>query len=85
MHGILVPGGFGIRGINGKVNAIKFARENKNTVLRHMPCMQCAVIEFARNVLSLKDANSSEFDPTTKNPVIDLIPNQKISMTWVAQ
>jgi len=77
VHGILVPGGFGIRGINGKVNAIKFARENKIPFLGICLGMQCAVIEFARNVLGLKDANSSEFDPTTKNPVIDLIPNQK--------
>ena len=77
IKGILVPGGFGIRGINGKVNAIKYARENKIPFFGICLGMQCAVIEFCRNVLNLKDSNSSEFDSGTKNPVIDIIPEQK--------
>ncbi len=77
INGILVPGGFGIRGINGKVSAIKYARENKIPFFGICLGMQCAVIEFCRNVLDLKDSNSSEFDPDTKNPVIDIIPEQK--------
>ncbi|MCE5330418.1 CTP synthase [bacterium] len=77
VHGILVPGGFGIRGINGKVNAIKYARENKIPFFGICLGMQCAVIEFSRNIIGLKDANSSEFDSETKNPVIDIMPDQK--------
>ena len=77
VHGILVPGGFGIRGINGKVNAIKYARENKIPFFGICLGMQCAVIEFSRNIIGLADANSSEFDPETKNPVIDIMPDQK--------
>jgi len=77
IDGILVPGGFGIRGINGKLNAIKYAREKKTPFFGICLGMQCAVIEFARNVLGLKDSNSTEFDKNTKNPVIDIIPEQK--------
>jgi CTP synthase len=77
LHGILVPGGFGVRGIEGKVDAIRFARESKIPYLGICLGMQCAVIEFARNVLKLKDANSSEFDEYTKYPVIDILPEQK--------
>ncbi|MDD3520081.1 MAG: CTP synthase [Actinomycetota bacterium] len=77
IDGILVPGGFGVRGINGKVNAIKHARENKIPFFGICLGMQCAVIEFCRDVLNLKDSNSSEFDLETKNPVIDIIPEQK--------
>jgi len=77
VDGILVPGGFGIRGINGKINAIRCAREKKIPYFGICLGMQCAVIEFCRNVLGLEDANSSEFDPHTKNPVIDLMPEQK--------
>ncbi|MGQ0812801.1 MAG: CTP synthase [Nitrospiraceae bacterium] len=75
--GILIPGGFGIRGIEGKIETIRFARE------RHLPflglClgMQCAVIEFARHMAGLKDANSSEFDPNTPHAVIDLMTDQR--------
>jgi CTP synthase len=76
-QGILVPGGFGIRGIEGKIKAIKYARENKIPFLGLCLGMQCAVIEFARNVLKLEGAHSSEFDPQTKFPVIDLLPEQK--------
>ena len=77
VDGILVPYGFGIRGINGKINAIKCAREKKIPFLGICLGMQCAVIEFGKNVLGLKDANSTEFDPDTENPVIDLIHEQK--------
>jgi CTP synthase len=77
MDGILVPYGFGPRGINGKISAIRCARENKIPFLGICLGMQCAVIEFARNVMGLKDANSTEFDPDTKNPVIDIMYEQK--------
>lgn len=75
--GVLVPGGFGSRGVEGKINAIKYARENNVPFLGICLGMQCAVIEFARNVVGLKDANSVEFDENTKNPVIALMNNQK--------
>jgi len=77
VHGILVPGGFGIRGIEGKIRAIRFARENRIPFLGLCLGMQCAVIEFARNVCGMPGAHSSEFDPQTKYPVIDLLPEQK--------
>ncbi|OGC12740.1 CTP synthase [candidate division WOR-1 bacterium RIFOXYA2_FULL_37_7] len=76
VQGILVPGGFGIRGIEGKIKAIKYARENKIPYLGLCLGMQTAVIEFARNVCGLKNANSSEFDSDTKYPVIDLMEEQ---------
>lgn len=74
--GILVPGGFGDRGIEGKIRAITYARENKVPFLGICLGMQCAVIEFARHT-GLARANSSEFDPVTPHPVIDLLPEQK--------
>ncbi|HKL13863.1 MAG TPA: CTP synthase [Halanaerobiales bacterium] len=77
VQGILVPGGFGQRGIEGKINAITYARENKIPYFGICLGMQCAVIEYARNILDLKDANSSEFNPDTSYPVIDLMPEQK--------
>jgi CTP synthase len=77
VDGILVPGGFGDRGIEGKIRAIQYARENKIPYLGLCLGMQCAVIEFARNVAGLKGANSTEFDPHTSHPVIDLMPEQK--------
>lgn len=70
---ILVPGGFGARGMEGKLAAVKYARENKIPYLGICLGMQSVVIEFARNVLGLKDANSTEFDKNTANPVIGLI------------
>jgi CTP synthase len=76
-HGILVPGGFGDRGIEGKITAIKYARTNDIPCLGICLGMQVAVIEFARNVLGLHEANSSEFDSNCKYPVIDLMPEQK--------
>ena len=75
--GILVPGGFGMRGIEGKIAAIKYARENKVPFFGICLGMQSAVIEFARNVLKMKNANSTEFDKETKYPVIALLEAQK--------
>jgi CTP synthase len=77
MDGILVPGGFGVRGVEGKIDAIRYARERHIPYLGLCLGMQCAVIEFARHVASLKDANSSEFDPDCSDPVIDLMANQQ--------
>jgi CTP synthase len=75
--GILVPGGFGDRGIEEKIRVIKFARENNIPFFGICLGMQCAIIEFARNVLHMENANSTEFDPDTPFPVIDLIPEQR--------
>ena len=77
VDGIVVPGGFGHRGIEGKVKAAHFARRNKTPYLGLCLGMQVAVIEFARNVLGLKGANSSEFDPQCPYPVIDLMTTQR--------
>jgi CTP synthase len=77
IDGILVPGGFGDRGIEGKIRTIKYARENRIPFFGICLGMQCAVIEFARNVCEWKDANSTEFNPNTKHPVIDLMSEQK--------
>ncbi|MCX7956731.1 MAG: CTP synthase, partial [Endomicrobia bacterium] len=78
VKGLIVPGGFGERGVEGKIQAVKFARENKIPFLGICLGMQCAVIEFARNVCGLKDANSTEFNPKTQYPVVDLMENQKM-------
>ncbi|HEX6265174.1 MAG TPA: CTP synthase, partial [Actinomycetota bacterium] len=75
--GVLIPGGFGIRGVEGKVDAVRFARERGVPFLGICLGLQCAVIEFARHVCGLADANSSEFAPGTPDPVIDLLPEQK--------
>ncbi|RAV12517.1 CTP synthase [Paenibacillus contaminans] len=77
VHGILVPGGFGDRGIEGKIMAIRYARERKIPFFGICLGMQVAVIEYARNVVGLESANSSEINPTTPYPVIDLLPEQK--------
>lgn len=77
VDGILVPGGFGDRGIEGKIAAVRHARENRIPYFGICLGMQCAVIEFARNVCGMEKANSSEFDPKTKYPVIDLMEEQK--------
>ncbi len=77
LKGILVAPGFGNRGIEGKVTAIKYARENKIPFMGICLGMQCAVIEYARNVLGLKDAHSREMNPATNSPVIDLLEAQK--------
>lgn len=74
--GILIPGGFGVRGIEGKVQAVKYARERKLPFFGICLGLQCAVIEFARNVCGLNAANSSEFDPETPHPVVDLMKEQ---------
>lgn len=75
--GILVPGGFGDRGVEGKIVAIRYARENKVPFLGICLGMQLATVEFARNVLGLEGAHSSELDPNTPYPIIDLLPEQK--------
>ena len=77
IQAVVVPGGFGIRGIEGKLNVIKYARENNVPFLGLCLGMQCAVIEYARNVVGLKGANSAEFDENAQYPVIDLMLEQK--------
>lgn len=76
VSGVLVPGGFGDRGIEGKINAIRYARENKIPFLGLCLGMQLALVEFARNVLGYKDAHSMELDPSTTHPIIHLMPEQ---------
>jgi CTP synthase len=76
LHGVLVAPGFGERGLEGKIRAVKFVRENKIPFFGICLGMQCAVVEFSRNVLGL-DASSTELDPKTKNPVIDMMEEQK--------
>ncbi|WP_337424029.1 CTP synthase [Phascolarctobacterium succinatutens] len=76
VDGILVPGGFGNRGIEGKIKAIQYAREHKIPFFGICLGMQCAVIEFARHVCGMADANSSEFNPNSTHPVIDLMSEQ---------
>ena len=78
MDGVIVPGGFGYRGIEGKISAIEYIRKNNIPFLGICLGLQCAVIEFARNVCGIDDANSSEFSKNTKNYVIDLLPNQDL-------
>jgi CTP synthase len=77
LDGILVPGGFGDRGIEGKIQAIRFAREQRVPYFGICLGMQCAVIEYARHVCGLEGANSTEFDPAPAHNVIDLLPEQR--------
>jgi CTP synthase len=77
LDGILVPGGFGARGIEGKVRAIRYARERRVPFLGICLGMQCAVIEYARHVCGLTGANSTEFDPAPAHNVVDLLPEQR--------
>jgi CTP synthase len=77
VDGILVPGGFGDRGVEGKILAIQYAREQKRPFLGICLGMQLASVEYARNVLGLKGAHSSELNPETEHPIIDLLPEQK--------
>ncbi|MDD4308177.1 MAG: CTP synthase (glutamine hydrolyzing) [Thermoplasmata archaeon] len=77
VDGILIPGGFGDRGVEGKINAIRYAREKHIPLLGVCLGFQLAVVEYCRNVLGWKDANSSEFNSKTKYPVIDILPEQK--------
>jgi CTP synthase len=79
LDGILVPGGFGVRGIEGKVAAIRFAREHEIPFFGICLGLQCAIIEFARNVAGLEHANSSEFEPDTPFPVVDVLAGQDLS------
>jgi CTP synthase len=78
VHGIIVPGGFGVRGTEGKIECIRFARENRVPYLGLCLGFQMAVIEYARNVCKIADAHSSEFDKSCKNAVIDILPEQKM-------
>jgi CTP synthase len=78
VDGILVPGGFGVRGVEGKVEAIRYARERNVPFLGICLGLQCAVVEFARNVAGLHGANSSEFDASTPYPVIDILAGQDL-------
>ncbi|MDQ4098431.1 MAG: CTP synthase, partial [Actinomycetota bacterium] len=77
LDGIVVPGGFGVRGVEGKIAAVTYAREHKVPFLGLCLGMQCAVVEYARNVCGLSGANSSEFDHATPHPVIDLMDDQR--------
>jgi CTP synthase len=77
VDGILIPGGFGERGVEGKVEAARYARENGIPYLGICLGMQIAVIEFARHIAGMEGANSAEFDPETPFPVVDLLPEQK--------
>ena len=77
IHGFVVPGGFGVRGVEGKIAAIRAIREREIPFLGICLGMQLAVAEYARNVLGLEGANSTEFDPATAHPVVDLLPEQK--------
>jgi CTP synthase len=77
LDGVLVPGGFGIRGIEGKLEAVRVAREEGIPFLGLCLGLQCAVIEFARNAAGLAGANSSEFDAATPHPVVDIMPDQR--------
>src|SRR3989338_369838 len=76
-QGIIVPGGFGSRDIEGKIEAIKYARVNKIPYFGLCYGMQLAVVEYARNVLGWKDADTTENNPRTKHPVIDILPEQR--------
>src|SRR5690606_38475727 len=76
VDGVLVPGGFGVRGIEGKLGALRFARDNKIPVLGLCLGLQCMVIEFARNEAGLEGASSTEFDPDTRYPVIATMAEQ---------
>ncbi|MDP2598772.1 MAG: CTP synthase [Candidatus Liptonbacteria bacterium] len=75
--GIIVPGGFGGRGIEGKINVIRYAREHKIPFFGLCYGMQLAIVEYARDILGLRNAHTTEIDPKTKNPVIDILPEQK--------
>src|SRR3972149_9876285 len=77
VQGILVPGGLGDRGVEGKIKAIEYARENKIPYQGVCLGFQLATVEFARHVLGFDDANSTEFNPKTKHPAIDLLPEQR--------
>ena len=77
VSGILVPGGFGSRGIDGKIAAIKYARENNIPFLGLCLGMQLSIVEFARDVVGFRDAHSIELDPSTTHPVISLMPDQE--------
>jgi len=78
--GILIPGGFGTRGVEGKIQVVQYCRENKIPYFGLCYGMQLLVVEYARHILGLKDAHTTEVNPTTKNPVVDIMPEQKENM-----
>ncbi len=78
IHGLIIPGGFGSSGVEGKIKSIQYARENNIPFLGLCYGLQLAVIEFARNVCNLKDAHTTEINPSTTNPVIDILPEQRV-------
>jgi len=80
LDGVIIPGGFGSRGVEGKIKAIEFVRKNKIPFLGLCYGMQLAVIEFARNVCKWKDAQTTEINPKTEHPVIDILPEQKVNV-----
>jgi CTP synthase len=77
IHGLIVPGGFGVRGVDGKIASIAYARVNQLPFLGLCLGMQCSVIEWSRNIAHLEDAHSAEFNPNARNPVINLLPEQQ--------
>jgi CTP synthase len=77
LDGLVIPGGFGYRGVEGKIQAIRYARESNVPLLGLCLGLQCAVIEIARSVMGMTEANSTEFDPSTPDPVIDLMSSQE--------
>jgi len=77
IQGVIVPGGFGSSGVEGKINAIKYCRENNIPYLGLCYGLQLAVVEFARNMCNLKDAHTTEVEPLTKHPVVDILPEQR--------
>ena len=83
LHGVIVPGGFGLRGVDGKIACVKYVRENGVPYLGLCYGMQIAVIEYARNVCGLTGATSTEIEPDTPHPVIDLLPEQKKIEEWL--
>ncbi len=80
IDGFIVPGGFGNRGVDGKINIIKYARENKKPFLGLCYGLQLAIIEYAKNVLNIKECNSTEIDSKTPNPIIKILPNQDLNL-----
>jgi CTP synthase len=77
IHGLLIPGGFGVRGVDGMVEAVRYARENGLPFFGICLGLQIAIIEFGRNVAQLKGTNSTEFEPDCESPVISLLPSQR--------
>ena len=77
IDGLIIPGGFGTRGVEGKISLIKYCRESDIPLLGICYGLQLSIVEFARNVCGLKDANTTEINPKTEHPVVDILPEQK--------